>query len=243
MSSPTIDLENEDRRSLYDIEKSRLGEKVIVVHRIIFIGCLKKETEKRLSVAGKIQEDIANLRDKDDENLSGLMLMYTKHFIQILECSEKVYVAVARYLNSDCKPNLIEKAKIISISHDIPQRLFKVVHVSALDIQAQNLHSYQPTESVEKLIVDMVGQILKLGSQIVRLPKPEIVKCLENLHREHPDLLPQQAVLNYLLKEDDGSLISMKEFLALHDEPFDITFDSELVWPIEASLYPNNYMT
>lgn len=30
MSSPTIDLENEDRRSLYDIEKSRLGEKVRV---------------------------------------------------------------------------------------------------------------------------------------------------------------------------------------------------------------------
>lgn len=243
MSSPGTDLENEEIRSMYDIETSKLGEKLVIIHRIIYVGCLKKETENGLSVAGQIQTDIANLRDKDDETLSGLMLMFTKHFIQILECSEKMIVNVARYLSSKNKSNLVQSAKFISILHDIPQRLFKVVHISALDIQDQNLNSYQPTESVLKLIIETVTQMLKLGSQIVKLPKAEIVKCLENLHGEHPELLPQQAVLNYFLQENNKTLMSMAHFVDLHDHPFDVTFESELVWPIAPRLYPNEFMS
>ncbi|WAQ96143.1 TEX47-like protein [Mya arenaria] len=89
----------------------------------------------------------------------------------------------------------LEDAKILIISHDIPSRLYQQWNFRTLDIQAARMESYESSEGADRIILDMLGQLLKLGNKLAITPKVSFKTTLDQLHEKFPDLLPQQEMV------------------------------------------------
>ena len=64
----------------------------------------------------------------------------------------------------------MEKSKIVVISHDIPQRLYQQWSFRVLDIEAPRMEEYDSSDDAEKLVSDMLTQLLKLGNFLSKQP-------------------------------------------------------------------------
>ena len=156
-----------------------------------------------------------------------------------------------REMMRDCKKNMtsnngiFSEVKILVISHDIPERLYQNWMYKTLEIQSARLDSYDSSESTDKTVLDCLVQLLKLGNHLSKIPKGNFKNSFDQLHSKVPDLLPQQAMLHFLLEEDDGCMMTVKEYLDIYEQPYDIVLDSavmdqELVWPLPTRLFPYN---
>ncbi|XP_053386548.1 testis-expressed protein 47-like isoform X3 [Mercenaria mercenaria] len=259
-------LEREDslleahRTSLLEVieDKNRAASKKNLVHRIVYIGKLKENVEDRMEVGMHHDRLIKNLQNnyQHAEPITGLLLVYLKHLVHVVETSSDMIVEVIRDVVKTQKDEngFIEQAKILIVSHDISTRLYQQWNFRTLDIQAARMESYESSEGADKIIIDLLSQLLKLGSKLAIIPKilPDgscflkeedliaFKSTLDSLHEKFPDLLPQQAHIHFLLEENDSTMILPEEYLEMYEKPFDVTLESEMVWPLPTKLFPYN---
>ncbi|KAK3600890.1 hypothetical protein CHS0354_019243 [Potamilus streckersoni] len=120
----------------------------------------------------------------------------------------------------------------------ISNRLYQQWGIRMLDIQSARLESYESSEGAEKVVIDLLAQLLKLGNKLATTPKISLKSTMDTLHEKFPDLLPQQEILHYLLEENDSCMMSPKEYLDLYEKPFDVTLEEDLMWPVPTRLFP-----
>lgn len=65
----------------------------------------------------------------------------------------------------------LENLKILVISHDIQNRLYQQWSFRQLDIVAARIESIDSNESTDKVVIDLVTQLLKLGNALAKTPK------------------------------------------------------------------------
>jgi len=65
----------------------------------------------------------------------------------------------------------LEESKILVISHDVPSRLYQQWNFRTLDIQAARMESYESSEGADRIILDILSQLLKLGNKLAITPK------------------------------------------------------------------------
>lgn len=65
----------------------------------------------------------------------------------------------------------LENSKILVISHDIQNRLYQQWSFRQLDIVAARIESIDSNESTDKVVIDLVTQLLKLGNALAKTPK------------------------------------------------------------------------
>ncbi|XP_053386544.1 testis-expressed protein 47-like isoform X2 [Mercenaria mercenaria] len=215
-----------------------------LVHRIVYIGKLKENVEDRMEVGMHHDRLIKNLQNnyQHAEPITGLLLVYLKHLVHVVETSSDMIVEVIRDVVKTQKDEngFIEQAKILIVSHDISTRLYQQWNFRTLDIQAARMESYESSEGADKIIIDLLSQLLKLGSKLAIIPKIAFKSTLDSLHEKFPDLLPQQAHIHFLLEENDSTMILPEEYLEMYEKPFDVTLESEMVWPLPTKLFPYN---
>jgi len=135
---------------------------------------------------------------------------------------------------------MVAKSKILSISHDVSQRLFQQWSYRQLDIVEHGIEAYDTNESFENLIVETLTQLIKLGVFLIKQPKLNLKNAMDGLHEKVPELLPQQSVVHYLLEENDSSMMTTQDYISLYETPFDTCLESDMVWPIPTRLFPYN---
>lgn len=65
----------------------------------------------------------------------------------------------------------LENSKILVISHDIQNRLYQQWSFRQLDNVAARIESIDSNESTDKVVIDLVTQLLKLGNALAKTPK------------------------------------------------------------------------
>jgi hypothetical protein len=240
-----VDLEAEERRpTLLDAIEERnrgLGRKVLL-HRIVVIAELKHDNYTDIiSHYEKIFKDCQLMWQC--EHASGLLLLFPRHCLHVLEGPLEIILELCRDLRIN-KHSLdqthIVCSKILVISHDIPCRLYQSYFSRVVDIQAANIDLYEPTDGTEKAVVDILVQVLRLGMYINKHAKNAQKAALETIHEKASDLLPQQAVINYLLKNSITCIYTPDEYLLNYETPFDVCLASDLVWPLPVRMFPYN---
>ena len=73
--------------------------------------------------------------------------------------------------NMDSSNGIFSQVKILVISHDIPERLYQNWMFKTLEIQSARLDSYDSSESTDKIVLDCLIQLLKLGNHLAKIPK------------------------------------------------------------------------
>lgn len=241
-------LEREDsvveahRTSLLEVieDKNRTLNKKNLIHRMVYIGKLNNDIEDRTEIGNYYERLLKNLQNNFvTEPVTGLLLVYLKHLVHVVEASSDTFLEIMKDIekiqkNSD---GFLEEAKILVISHDINSRLYQQWNFRTLDIQAARMESYETSEA-DRVIMDLLSQLLKLGHKLAITPKISLKQTLDSLHDKYPDLLPQQAHLNYLMEENDDCMILPEEYIDMYREPFDVTLESEMVWPLPTKLFP-----
>jgi len=233
------------RTSLLEVieDRNRTLNKKNLIHRVFIISKIAEGVSNRLEVGNNFDAILKRFRnDYQTEPITGLMLIYMRHIVHVMECSADMILELARELvamQSD-KGGLLEKSKILVISHDIPQRQYQGWSFRTLDIVEPGLESYEATDSTENLTVDLLTQLLKLGNFLAKQPKLNLKSAMDSLHDKVPELLPQQAVVHFLLEDSDPCIMTPTEYVNIYEQPFDITLDSDLVWPLPTRLFPYN---
>ncbi|XP_056017227.1 testis-expressed protein 47-like isoform X2 [Ostrea edulis] len=232
------------RPSLLEVieDKNRASNKKSLVHRVILIGKLKENADRN-DVGNYHEQLLKNLQNSNQtEPITGLLLVYIKHLVHVMECSADAIMTMVRELKEikSSEKGFLENAKILLISHDIQNRLYQQWSFRQLDIVAARIESHDSNESSDKIVIDLSTQLLKLGNALAKTPKLNLKNVMDSLHEKLPDLLPQQAVLHYLMEDDDPCMISLEEYINLEEHPFDVVLESELVWPLPTRLFPYN---
>ncbi|XP_022317059.2 testis-expressed protein 47-like isoform X2 [Crassostrea virginica] len=230
------------KKSYFEILCMEGTEMKNLVHRVIIIGKLKEEADRN-EVGNYHEQLLKNLQNTNQtEPITGLLLVYMKHLVHVMECSADAIMATVRDLKQSktSKTGLVENAKILVISHDIQNRLYQQWSFRQLDIVAARIESLDSNESTDKVVIDLVTQLLKLGNALAKTPKLNLKNVMDSLHEKLPDLLPQQAVLHYLMEDEDPCMITLEEYINLEEQPFDVVLESELVWPLPTRLFPYN---
>ncbi|XP_069124645.1 testis-expressed protein 47-like isoform X2 [Argopecten irradians] len=215
-----------------------------LIHRFVYIAKLKQSVDDRTEVGNHYERFFKNLQNvhQSSEVVTGLLLVYLKHVVHIVETSTDLITETVKDIQANINDSsgYFDSSKILIISHDIPHRLYGQWSFRTLDIQAARMESYDSNESTDKIVIDLLTQLLKLGNHLAKTPKQNLKNLMDSLHERVPDLLPQQGVLHYLCEDNDPCIIRPQDYLDMYEKPFDVVLDSELVWPLATRLFPYN---
>lgn len=241
---------NESQRtSLLDIieERNRTLNKKILLHRVVFISKIRSQQNFQ-DIGGYYEKWFREVQSQlQVEPVTGLLLLFPKHCIHVLESSADVLLEMAKDLVDQSKDGTLhmEKSRILIVSHDIPHRLYQHWSHRVLDIEAPRLDAYEPTDEPARLINEMLVQLLKLGTYLSRQPKVAAKNAMDTLNESRPDLVPQQDLLAWLLEneEDLKFLITPQLYLEHYTKPYDLVLASNLVWPLPTKLFQYSIQT
>jgi len=233
------------RTSLLDIieDRNRTLNKKTLLHRAVFISKIYHQNFQDIGqYYEKLFRDLQN--QYQAEGVTGLLLLFPKHCIHVVESSQELILDVVRDLvaQSNDASTHMEKSKLLIVSHNIPHRLYQHWSHRVIDIEAPRMDAYEPSEDPERLVSDMLTQLLKLGTHLARQPKVSSKNALDSLHESKPELMPPQDVVAYLVEAESlGCVQEPEDYVRLYDQPFDLSLASEFVWPMPTRLFMYNY--
>jgi len=234
------------RTSLLEVieDRNRAMNKKYLVHRLVYVSKIRGQNVDRNAVGAHYEGFMKKLQNDfpGSEPITGLMLIYMKHIVHVVETSSDIVLKLVDDLRKmeEEDNSYIEKSKILIISHDISTRLYQQWIFRTLDIVEHGIEAFETNDTFENLIVELLTQLLKLGVFLIKQPKLNLKNAMDALHEKVPDLLPQQSVVHYLLEENDTSMMTPNDFMDLYEKPFDTFLESDMVWPIPTRLFPYN---
>uniref|UniRef100_A0ABM5FM69 Testis-expressed protein 47-like isoform X1 n=1 Tax=Pogona vitticeps TaxID=103695 RepID=A0ABM5FM69_9SAUR len=212
------------------------GEAKSFLHRLIFLAKISPDLADKRDLAQYWEELFVRLQryHYHAEEITGLLLLYPKYVVHILESSSDVLYSVLRDLRDMEQQQrvLVLDAKILVMSHNLPSRLFQQWNykVLAMPERHQDYVLHTPhEESVDALISECLTALLCLGKHLLKYPKSP-KNLPDAIVEKVPELIIPQDTLHYLLASEE--LLSPAQYLDLFDSPLNILMDSEITWPL-----------
>jgi hypothetical protein len=213
-------------------EKHRLQLKKLLLHRMFLVANIQANTEKKEITEYYEQMFQSVLKHHLGEPVTGLLLLYPSSMLHIFETSNGTFFRILLdYVAQERNETdfFIQNMKIISISHNIPTRLFMHWNVSVIKVPVMYLDDVTQSLSLEEVITDFLTLTHKLGIYLLKTVKVGTKGPADNLHHIAPDLLLPEQIIKYLCKAEE--FMDPVEFLEMYNRPIHITLDSEVVWP------------
>ncbi|KAM4632461.1 testis-expressed protein 47-like [Discoglossus pictus] len=212
--------------------------KKCITDRLIYVANISPEQVKR-DITDRYERVFHNLiKSHLGETISGLLLLYPSCIIHIIESSSEILYAILQDLveaqQQDANP-LLQNSKILTISHNIPSRLFSQWYFRYISLPTVYLEDTMEQPSALSLLGDTLALLLKLGVFLAKILKPGMRGPGENLHTLVPDLLIRESVVCLLIKSKQ--FLTPQQFLEMYDKPLNFISDSDEVWPVPQHIY------
>lgn len=207
-----------------------------ILHRLIFVSTISPDLADKRALGEFWEQQFQQYNQ--GETVTGILLLYPSCTIHVLESGGDVLYCVLRDLRKMKKRGeraLVPNAKILVLSHNIPNRLFSQWSYKVLDVPGQYLGDKYSEEATDGIITECLTKILKIGKQLTKYPKGS--KTIPNsLFEKLPELtIPQTSILHLLHSRE---LLTPDQFLQAYDSPLHVTLDSDRVWPTPVHLTP-----
>ncbi|CAL8309308.1 unnamed protein product [Boreogadus saida] len=192
-----------------------------LLHRLIVIAALPQSLTDRQKLGAHYEElNLRLQRQYQVEGISGLLLMYPSCLLHVIESSSEVLVSLLQNLKDlQEEGRQVETAKVVLMSHDLPNRLFHQWSYKVLTLQ-KTLGEEAEGESTDALVDTVRSMILKLGTHLEIASEALPGSVLE----EAPELVVPQEVLIRLLACPE--LLSPQQYLQTYHSPLNICMDS-----------------
>nr|XP_034987564.1 testis-expressed protein 47-like [Zootoca vivipara] len=177
-------------------EKRRQQMKKFLIHRMFFVALLRENAESADVTAYHEQLFQRISKIHLGESPSGILLIYSHCLLQILE--------------------------ILSMSHNIPTRLFNQWYATAVEVPV-TLEDVTQTQTTEEVITECLTLNLRLGVYLATL-KVGNKGLSDCLHTVVPELLIPAETIQYLCTAKE--CLSPEEFLKIYNNPLQPKMDS-----------------
>ncbi|XP_051877361.1 testis-expressed protein 47-like [Pristis pectinata] len=160
----------------------------------------------------------------------GLLLMYSNHYIHLLESSIDMLYSIIRDLANPLPEERLAQSdiKILVLSHNIPDRLYRQWLQRPINMPVTLMMDTSEMEPVEKLVPECLALLLKLGNFILQNPKKTITK---------PNLSVSDEVRHLIIKENtikslcgSSELMTPQKFLEYYEKSMHVVLDSGRVY-------------
>ncbi|XP_078237547.1 testis-expressed protein 47 isoform X2 [Pogona vitticeps] len=207
-----------------------------LLHRLFFVAMLREEV-----LDGEITAYHEQLFQRIQkfhlgEPASGVLLIYSRCILHILEASSGTLYHILTDLAALEKQGpkaLLQDVKIVVMSHNIPTRLFTQWYTTMVDVPV-TLEDVTQSQTTEEVITECLTLILKLGVYLATL-KVGNKGLSECLHNVVPELLVPAETIQCLCRAKE--CLSPAEFLKMYSNPLQPSMDSETVWPTPAHMF------
>ncbi|XP_012881453.1 PREDICTED: uncharacterized protein C7orf62 homolog [Dipodomys ordii] len=213
-------------------EKQRLQMKKFLLDRIFLVASIQENVDKEAISDYYEQAFQTILKYHVGEGVTGLLLIYPTSLLHILESSNgtllRILLDYVNHVKND-EEFLIQNVKIVTVSHDIPTRIFQHWHISIVKVPVIYLDDVTQSLSLNEVLTDFLTLTHKLGIYLFKTVKVGAKGPGDNLHLVAPDLLLPEQIIKYLCRAEE--LVDPETFLNMYSKPIHVTFDSEVVWP------------
>ncbi|CAD5123570.1 DgyrCDS11905 [Dimorphilus gyrociliatus] len=139
-----------------------------LLHRAVIV--CKTKGKNNFEEIGRYYEKffVTAANQLQTETAHGLLLVYPEYCVHVVEASMEMILELLRDITNTTPENEYRTniAKLLSISRDIPYPLYQSWSYRSIDIVAQKIDEYEPSETEDKLVIDMLTQLLKLGKHL-----------------------------------------------------------------------------
>lgn len=235
---PTSALDNLTRLNLLDVvlEKARTLNRKSLINFLVIIGKLNPEQRFSHELADYFEKQwkssSGNLQAM--EAVSGLLLIYPNHFVNILEGSESILYEML-LLFAEKKPDVVSEAKVLAFVNNVPARLFSQWSYRILNLSSVRMDESQLQESIETKVSEALTFLVKLSKELATVSKLQFKAALDQLTTKYAHLILPQDLIEVLMKSKE--LVSIGEYGRRDKCPLDITLDYEVVWPVQEDLF------
>ncbi|XP_058649260.1 testis-expressed protein 47 isoform X2 [Onychostoma macrolepis] len=199
-----------------------------LLHRLTVIGRLSCEAADRRTVGDHLERLMVSLQRRSaGEDVTGLLLIYPRHTLLVIECSTEALLSVLqdlRHMEENSGPIL--EPRVLLVSHDLPSRLFQRWNYKLLDESDSQRTLVSDEQSPEKLLSDTLHQILRLGHHLFN--KTHLItgsKVIpDEVLKDASDAVPPQAAVSRLLQME--ALLSPARYISTYHSPLHQRLDS-----------------
>eukprot|EP00899_Mesostigma_viride_P003450 jgi/Mesvir1/13105/Mv06084-RA.1 len=166
-------------------------------------------------------------KDKDQEEITGLLLVYPFAVIHAMESTTPVLMSVLHQIKADLQREAHFRAiKVVSSTEDIPARAFKSWHTAFISPLFPDVTDAEDDETVVATVTKINLAIIRLGQFSSQMTPNELASLFHKL--ESSDKLPcdGQLVQKVLLCP---VVPTLNEYLDIFDAPVDIDLDSDIL--------------
>ncbi|KAL2729040.1 hypothetical protein V1478_006672 [Vespula squamosa] len=224
------------RKSLLDVVETNL--KIInystYITRFSYLGEYFHSSEELQEVMKRI---VKALHGNPDENLvTGLLLIYPKYYIHLLEAPEDViYMHFKDICECKNKDKKFGKAILLPTYHHAYQRFFiDWFHVYTLAPSLLDKIEKQTLEDIKRQISNCCLKLYHLCDYLSRAMHDDandVVEILFNLNEKVPQYLPESTVLEFLLNAKSSVLKTVEDYLHIYsDVPFIEFYDGNRIY-------------
>ncbi|XP_078274515.1 testis-expressed protein 47-like [Rhinoraja longicauda] len=212
--------------------------KKFLLHRLVYISAFDPERTTRKQIAEYYETLFQKLHAQYQEMpMMGLLLMYSNHYVHLLESSIDMLYSVIRDLATPQTEDGVAQSdmRILVMSHNIPDRLYRQWLQRPINMPVTLIMDTSEIEPVEKLVPECLVLLLKLGNFILQNPKKTITKPNLSVSDEVRHLIIKENTIKHLCGSSD--LMSPKKFLELYEKSTHVALGSEIVWPTPLHLF------
>ncbi|CAF0951046.1 unnamed protein product [Adineta ricciae] len=256
--SPAAEVENANSYPTQTLFQQIIEKKLPLINNIVIIGRLRDTWDKQSELADYYENyinSIPSVLEKSLDNrechtpggssmppVTGLLLIFPTLFIHSLEVTNPAMKLILEDLDQSIRNRdngLIREASILNISYNVPARTYSNWTFKSVKLAVEDLDA-QPAETIEAISLEVLGKLLRIAKYQAneRRANERPVDILANVD-QRADLLPNQANINYLLKQPIFQ--TAEDILKNYQRPINVRFESDLTAPPTHRLFPINF--
>ncbi|MCI4384209.1 hypothetical protein PGIGA_G00036250 [Pangasianodon gigas] len=227
---------NTYRNSLFsETVKQKTTNERGVIHRLVCVAKINQdwisERDKCSAVTEYFEEFLSKLQKKTPrEVVTGLLLVYSKSIIHLLESTSEVLTQILKNLSEmeEGSNSLLKDCRILVVSHCLPVRLFSSWSCRMIKVPVRQTDAAEHTQPVELLVSHSLTMIYKYCTYLLK----GIREGQDTKEQAH--VLEEETIIHLCQSQ---VLHSPNTFLKSYTKPVNILMDTEIVWPTSHRLY------
>jgi len=224
----------EKRESLLDVVLDRASKrKTVMTTRVVIVSTfVRKITSNEAHDVRDAHEDfLNNSREPEDDQITGILIIYPTCCIHMLEASTKTILAFMT-LQQQEGADIFNQSSVISCTEDVPHLAFDFWEASFVNTPGP---SGEVDACDEESLVNVASEVnlnlLKMGQHFSTMTSEGCSAALQSLKTTWPDLPKPETIHSMILATD---VPSVGDFLEIFNTPVNLDLESEKIWPVES---------
>ncbi|XP_067225644.1 LOW QUALITY PROTEIN: testis-expressed protein 47 [Chanodichthys erythropterus] len=206
------------------------NELKFLLHRLIVVGRLSGGPADRTTVGVHFERlNVSVQRSRPGEEVTGVLLLYPEHALNVIECSTEALLSVLqdlRHMEENLHSGLILEPRILLVSHDLHSRLFQQWNYKLLSESDGRRTVVSEDQSSEELVRETLRQVLRLGRHLFNAAEQMTGSKVipDEVLKDAADVIPPQAAVCRLVQME--ALLSPARYLSTYHSPLHQLLDS-----------------